>query len=158
MGKEGEWDYLSLEELKNLERARTNYVCELYDRYKAQGKNPDDQSDLLDLERERCRMANEINRRQGIKNCKVSGGNSGGSGCFIATAVYEDYDHPSVLVLRNFRDQVLLPTTFGKAFVRVYYALSPMLAKRIRNQYLKQVIRRAMLNPIVKWCHHRQEK
>ena len=46
-------------------------------------------------------------------------------GCYVASAVYGSYDCPEVWVLRRFRDQTLMSTVFGKAFVHTYYVLSP---------------------------------
>jgi hypothetical protein len=55
------------------------------------------------------------------------------SGCFIATAATGDEFHPSVCTLRCFRDQILLPTSIGRRFVRAYYRMSPPLAAAIRR-------------------------
>lgn len=52
--------------------------------------------------------------------------------CFIATAVYEDYDAPEVMVLRRFRDQKLMVSAGGRMFVKFYYAASPPIARFIR--------------------------
>ena len=49
-------------------------------------------------------------------------------GCFIATAVYGSPDHPSVLILRRFRDERLETNAPGRAFCSLYYRLSPRLA------------------------------
>lgn len=49
------------------------------------------------------------------------------SGCYIATCVYGSYDCPQVWTLRRFRDYVLTKSVLGRAFIKVYYALSPML-------------------------------
>lgn len=54
-------------------------------------------------------------------------------GCYIATMVYGDYDHPQVLVLRRFRDNRLLTNLPGKVFVRLYYWISPKLVKILHN-------------------------
>ena len=54
-------------------------------------------------------------------------------GCYIATAVYGTYDCPELWVLRRFRDYGLRKSTFGRAFVRFYYAISPSLVRRFRN-------------------------
>lgn len=54
-------------------------------------------------------------------------------GCYIATAVYGDYDHPSVLRLRKFRDEFLKLHALGRAFIRCYYFLSPGLARQLRK-------------------------
>jgi hypothetical protein len=54
------------------------------------------------------------------------------AGCYIATAVYGDYDAPQVLKLRRFRDNTLLKSRLGRVFVDVYYRLSPALARRLK--------------------------
>ena len=48
-------------------------------------------------------------------------------GCYIATMAYGDYDHPQVIELRKFRDECLLPNLFGRAFVKLYYWISPKM-------------------------------
>ena len=50
-------------------------------------------------------------------------------GCYVATAVYGSYDCPQVWTLRRFRDNTLAKTWYGRAFIRVYYAISPTLVK-----------------------------
>lgn len=54
-------------------------------------------------------------------------------GCYIATLVYGDYNHPQVMLLRKFRDNVLLTNYFGKKFVRIYYRYSPGVVEKLRN-------------------------
>jgi hypothetical protein len=51
--------------------------------------------------------------------------------CFVATACYGDYDHPTVLVLRRFRDLTLMATPTGRWFVDTYYRWGPTLARFI---------------------------
>ncbi len=58
-----------------------------------------------------------------------SGGGGGGGGCYVATAVYGSYDCPEVRTLRRFRDDTLAATRSGRAFIRLYYAVSPTLVK-----------------------------
>ena len=53
--------------------------------------------------------------------------------CFIATAVYGDYEQAPVRVLRQFRDEQLLTTSLGRLFVKVYYFCSPPIANFIRE-------------------------
>jgi len=53
-------------------------------------------------------------------------------GCFIATAVYGNYDAPEVLELRDFRDSLLKKFLVGRALIKMYYQVSPSLAEIIR--------------------------
>ncbi len=53
----------------------------------------------------------------------------GSDGCYVATAVYGSYDCPEVWTLRRFRDHTLAKTWYGRAFIGVYYAISPALVK-----------------------------
>ena len=50
-------------------------------------------------------------------------------GCYIATCVYGSYDCPNVWVLRRYRDDILASVWYGRVFIRVYYAISPVLVK-----------------------------
>ncbi len=50
-------------------------------------------------------------------------------GCYVATAVYGSYDCPQVWALRRYRDQFLSCHTLGRAFIKVYYTLSPTAVK-----------------------------
>ena len=54
--------------------------------------------------------------------------------CFIATAIYGDYDHPQVLKLRRFRDQVLLRSAGGRCSVRWYYRVGPGMAECVSGK------------------------
>src|SRR5690606_15252813 len=45
-------------------------------------------------------------------------------GCYIATMIYGDYDHPQVIVLRSFRDNYLCKSYVGRLFIRFYYKVS----------------------------------
>ena len=50
-------------------------------------------------------------------------------GCYVATAVYHSYDCPQVWTLRRFRDDTLAASWYGRAFVRLYYTVSPTLVR-----------------------------
>jgi hypothetical protein len=79
----------------------------------------------------------------------ASSSSNGGGGCFIATAAYGSYLDPHVMVLRNFRDNVLLQSTAGTAFVKYYYKYSPPVADFIREHYLLRVATRLLLTPLI---------
>lgn len=71
------------------------------------------------------------------------------SGCFIATAAYGSAFHRDILVLRQFRDQILMQTSMGKAFVEQYYTLSPPIARVIEQHPWLALTVRALLLPLV---------
>lgn len=72
------------------------------------------------------------------------------NGCYIATCVYGSYDCPEVLVLRRYRDNTLDNNFLGKAFIKVYYALSPTLVKMFGKQNWFVCTCKSILNIIVK--------
>jgi len=78
---------------------------------------------------------------------------SGGGGCFIATAAYGSPIHPYVKILRQFRDQYLLNTVWGREFVSFYYKHSPMIADLISRSPLLRVITQIVLIPFVIFCY-----
>lgn len=51
------------------------------------------------------------------------------NGCYVATCVYGSYDCPEVWTLRRYRDNTLGSTRRGRAFIKLYYAISPILVK-----------------------------
>ncbi len=74
---------------------------------------------------------------------------SGDSGCYIATMVYGDYNHPQVLILRNFRDENLSKTVLGKLFINLYYKYSPILVRKLHNKKTANFIIRKFLNQFI---------
>ncbi len=79
----------------------------------------------------------------------ASSSGGGGGGCFIATAAYGSYLDPHVMALRNFRDDVLLQSKGGAAFVKLYYAYSPPVADFIARHDILRVVMRVALTPLV---------
>ncbi len=79
----------------------------------------------------------------------VPGAASSGGGCFIATAAYGSYLHPQVQLLRQFRDDHLLTTAPGRAFVALYYRCSPPLADFISRHTVLRGVTRILLTPVV---------
>lgn len=77
------------------------------------------------------------------------GGSAEGGFCFVATAAYGDYDHPFVLVLRDFRDHTLAATGAGRAFIAWYYRHSPAWADFLRRHPTARTAAAVVLWPIV---------
>ena len=91
-------------------------------------------------------FADAVNANRGGKG---GGGGGGGGGCFIATAAFGSYMEPHVMVLREFRDERLLPHRAGRWFVRQYYKYSPPLADAIAARPWLKATARAGLLPVV---------
>lgn len=71
------------------------------------------------------------------------------NGCYIATCVYGSYDCPEVWTLRRFRDNVLAGTWYGRAFIRIYYEISPIVVKLFGSTKLFSKTFKAPLNRMV---------
>jgi len=73
----------------------------------------------------------------------------GSSGCFIATATTGDYNHPTVMQLRLFRDNTLDNYNFGRKFIQFYYRNSPPIADYINQKtILKKLIYYFFIKPL----------
>lgn len=77
------------------------------------------------------------------------GGGGGGGGCFVATAAYGTPMAQEIDALRSVRDEHLLNTVLGSAFVDTYYRLSPALADVIAESPVLRAVSRAVLTPVV---------
>jgi uncharacterized repeat protein (TIGR01451 family) len=74
---------------------------------------------------------------------------SGGGGCFIATAAYGSYLDPHVRSLRRFRDETLMRSGPGRALVGWYYDVSPPIAQYIQKHETFRTLTRMALAPVV---------
>lgn len=75
----------------------------------------------------------------------------GGGCCFVATATLGDPQHPVLYALRRYRDDVLLPTPIGRAFVCCYCATAPIIAKMIEaSPVLRTATYRGIVLPAFK--------
>ncbi len=77
-----------------------------------------------------------------------SGGSESGGFCFVATAAYGSYDNAMVLELRDLRDNFLLNSAAGRAFVSSYYRLGPRWARAIRGHDATRAVARWSLLPL----------
>jgi hypothetical protein len=72
------------------------------------------------------------------------------SSCFIATAAC-GIDSEEVIILRHFRDTVLLDSALGRLFVKTYYCVSPPIASLIADSLTaKCVVRNLFIRPWAK--------
>jgi hypothetical protein len=69
--------------------------------------------------------------------------------CFIATAAFGSQMAPEVETFRKFRNQFLLPSTWGRGFVKTYYKLSPPLADFIARHDTLRAAARGFLWPLL---------
>ena len=73
---------------------------------------------------------------------------SSSGGCYVATCVYGSYDCPQVWTLRRFRDNTLSKSPFGRAFIKVYYGISPTAVKMFgRYKWFRTLFKK----PLDKW-------
>ena len=71
-------------------------------------------------------------------------------GCFIATAAYGTPSAHEIDILRQFRDECLLETAAGRAFVAAYYRTSPPIADFIaEHEALRPFVREVLVDPLV---------
>ena len=71
-------------------------------------------------------------------------------GCYIATCVYKSYDCAEVWTLRRFRDNTLSQIWYGRFFIRIYYAVSPILVKWFGKAKWFEIFWKRILNKLVK--------
>lgn len=72
------------------------------------------------------------------------------TGCYVATMAYGSYDHPQVIVLRKFRDEVLSNSKLGRLFIKLYYTYSPKFVEKVKNRRTLNIIIRKGLNQFIK--------
>jgi len=87
----------------------------------------------------------DITIQDNLKKIKSS------SSCFIATAAFGTPLAEEVHILCAWRDEKLITTFLGKAFVACYYLLSPTIAKFISNHKFAMVIVRSILKLLIKF-------
>lgn len=74
--------------------------------------------------------------------------------CFVATAVFGE-GAPQLVVLRRFRDDVLLERGWGRRFVGWYYANGPQLARLVAGRPWLRQMSRVILTRFVRGLEHR---
>jgi len=71
--------------------------------------------------------------------------------CFVATVCYGGPMADEVVLLRRFRDDVLLRKPAGRMLARFYYRHSPLVATFLaKHSRLRKIVRHSCLGPIVR--------
>lgn len=74
---------------------------------------------------------------------------AGGGGCFIASVAFGGQGSEEVILLSGFRDEILLRTASGKAFVNLYYTYSPRVANLIQESTFLKFLTKGLLFPVL---------
>lgn len=77
---------------------------------------------------------------------------SGGGGCFIATAAFGSAAEPTVKILKEFRDKILMANDLGSSLVFYYERTSPPIADYIRRYDSAKYFVRICLLPLAGLC------
>lgn len=91
------------------------------------------------------------------KENESSNSSDSGGGCFIATAAFNSPFSEEVTILRYYRDEKLLKSNVGRAFISFYYFVSPSIANIISKSKIMRSITRSILHPFVQYCRHKNE-
>jgi len=99
-------------------------------------------------EQEESRRLEEARKRKWWK--KREGEKKEGPGCFIATAAYGTKSACEIVVLRRFRDRLLIRNRAGRRFVYFYYAHSPPIAEQVSKHESLKLLVRSFIDPTAK--------
>lgn len=58
--------------------------------------------------------------------------------CFVVTATMGDEGHPTVTLMRRFRDEKMLKTSLGRQFITAYYRFGPKAAALVGKSTLRR--------------------
>lgn len=72
------------------------------------------------------------------------------SGCYIATICYGDEYSNEVIFLKQYRDTILVKSLFGRAFITIYYFLSPTISKYLTDKHrINRFLRTHVLDKLI---------
>lgn len=84
---------------------------------------------ILDKNGKFTRNIVETDVKTGAGNMKIT--SKSGATCFVASMAYGDINHPDVILLRSYRDNVLNKHAIGRSFIAWYWRNGPKLADAI---------------------------
>lgn len=70
--------------------------------------------------------------------------------CFVATSAFNDIEHPVVEALRNYRDEILMNSKTGRAFIGFYYTHGESWGNWLDKKPSLKPVLRLMLTLFVK--------
>lgn len=91
------------------------------------------------------KVKSEINTGAG----KMQLESKSGPTCFVATATYNDLNHPNVTYLRHFRDTILSKSQYGRSFISWYWRVGPKLASHVESGIILKSFSKAIITSIV---------
>ena len=77
--------------------------------------------------------------------------NNKSEGCYIATMAYGDYNHPQVLELRRFRDEILDRSVIGRLLISIYYRFSPRLVMYLKYNRRTNIMIKKILDKFINY-------
>lgn len=72
-----------------------------------------------------------------------------GATCFVASVAYDDPNHPDVMFLRGFRDNILSQSKSGRSFIGWYWVNGPRLAKIVGKSFALRKAAKFVISRIV---------
>jgi hypothetical protein len=91
------------------------------------------------------KVKSEINTGAGKMHLESKSGPT----CFVATATYNDLNHPNVTYLRCFRDVILSKSKLGRSFISWYWRVGPKLAKHVESSSLLKIFSKTIISSVV---------
>jgi len=131
------------EEIAERERKRAEWEAGAEKREEERKKREDEKR----IQRERME---ETMKKYNATLDKIRKDRQAQESCYIATMVYGDYNHPQVLVLRQFRDEILDKSILGRWFIKTYYYYSPKLVEHLKDKKTIDNFIRCILNQFIK--------
>lgn len=106
-----------------------------------------DTFDQLDKRGRLTRHAVTTDVKTGAGNMRIE--SKSGATCFVASAAYGEPNHPDVILLRRFRDEILRNSSTGRRFIAWYWQTGPKLARMIIWSPTLRRATRSVLKPII---------
>jgi len=115
-----------------------------------------DTFNMLDKSGKMTRQSVTSDIKTGAGNMRIE--SKSGATCFVASVAYDDPNHPDVMFLRGFRDDVLSKSAKGQAFIAWYWKNGPKLARIVGKSSVLRNGARLAISGIVKLLKSRARR